>query len=711
MSNQDQKRDAKMKNADSRSYQKHGEDHYGSGRSAHFNRPGSPYPHTSNKAHHHQSNSSQSTAHWSSQGVSKQNTRENAQNKVLLPSMKPIKHNKPSKRTTSIRWAKDLPFPDRKQSTPSWNKTVSSPEVARSATESDSSSSDFHVKQQSFAVSKSFEKTWKKQEVEVVTKRHTTQKGDDKKPDTAAQQPSTTYIPPHLRRINEYVPPHLRMIKTKPDAEVDAPNLESENPNSMSYDADSESDTESIEPSKISTPLTSMALKDLPERQGVQLKSKKSHPSMDVSVEGDTTSSDERGSSRSSTPSDKTDGLICHGFDSASFQAWINNLTADSASSFLDEITDHHHHDVDPANGQLLERIEQPETIVNFEEEKQMRGSMIHRRRDWTSNLFICREIDARKGYMRRRQENLELRSLPARDDEPIQIATKSEVNAVSIAKEKRLLDDCVLRPAQLIDASGCSQIYNAAVADHDHEIVDTVQTSARRFEYMIDECQRERLPFVVAIKQQADLTDAKNWPSLNAYRQYMKWKESMPQEDESTENNICGFAYLKPYERGITGLAGSSSPTVKATVFVGLEHRRGGIGSALIHQLLAQTSILYNSHAIDFKWEGPAAEEDSFNTPDFRKIHRIIAHTMVKSEGEQHSKWVEELMTSFQFEKAGQVSQVYEVDSPHGVEWYDQVVWQHWANKIDTARNAYAGDESECSYDYPGKVQSPNYR
>lgn len=88
-----------------------------------------------------------------------------------------------------------------------------------------------------------------------------------------------------------------------------------------------------------------------------------------------------------------------------------------------------------------------------------------------------------------------------------------------------------------------------------------------------------------------------------------------------------------------------------------------------------------------------------------------IIAHTMLNSEGEQHSKWVEELMTSFQFEKAGQVSQVYEVYSPHGAEWYDQVVWQHWANKIDTARNAYAGDESECSYDYPGKLQSPNYR
>ncbi|KAK6209704.1 hypothetical protein QIS74_11288 [Colletotrichum tabaci] len=708
MSTQDQKRDAKMKTADSRSYRKHDKDHHDGGRSAHFNQPGSHYRRASNKAHHHQSNSSQSTARWSSQGMSERNTGKNAQNKASLSWKKPIRPSEPSKRTTSIRWAKDLPVPDRKRSPPSWNETVSSPEVARAATESDSSISDFHVTQQSFAVSKSSQKTWKKQEVEAVTKRQTTQKGEDKKHDTAAQQPSTTYIPPHLRRINEYVPPHLRMIKTKPDVEVDAQNLEYENPNSMSYDADS--DTESAEPAKSSTPLTPMALKELPERQGVELKSKKSHPSMYVSGAGDTTSSDERGSRRSRTPSDKTDGLMCNGSTSASFQAWINNLPADSASSFLDEITNHHHYDIDPANGQLLERVEQPETIVDYDEEKKMRGSMIHRRRDWTSNLFVYREINVREDYMRRRQENLERRSLPARDDEPIQIATTSNDNEVSIVKEKRLLDDCVLRPAQLIDASGCSQIYNAAVADHDHQIVDTVQTSARRFEYMIDECQREKLPFVVAIKTRADLTDAKNWPSQDAYRQYMTWKKSAPQEDESTENNICGFAYLKPYEKGITGLAGNSSPTVKATVFVGLEHRRGGIGSALIHQLLAQTSILYNNHAIEYKWEDPAAEEDSFNTPDFRKIHRIIAHTMLKSEGEQHSKWVEELMTSFQFEKAGQVSQVYEVDSPHGVEWYDQVVWQHWANKIDTARNAYAGDESECSYDYPGKVQSPNY-
>ncbi|GKT80564.1 acyl-N-acyltransferase [Colletotrichum tofieldiae] len=560
---------------------------------------------------------------------------------------------------------------------------------------------------------RNFEKSQKKRETDTVAKCQVIQNNEDMPSVTAMRQAS----------VAEYIPPHKRSIKPKVNIEVEVPNQEQ--PIITGYYA--KSATESTgghanpraslpEPTKESTPLTPMALRDLSERHGVADKSKKSHPSMDISVDDEVTSSHEYGSSRFSNFFDKTAAYAPSGPASAFFHTWLDTLSADCVTSFLDEVDNHHNYDVDPTNGQLLEKVEQPDTIVDIEEEIRMRPAMLHRRRDWTSNLVIHREITVRRNLMRRQQEEREREcsNLPTQErqsNKNITITSTTKPATVIISNKRKLLADCVLRPAQLDDAKGCAEIYNAAVADHDYQVVDTNPVSAQRFEFVITECQRERLPFVVATKQKVDLSDANNWPSQEAYRQYMKWKESQPQKNEPTENSIYGFGFLKPYERGIGGLTGTASPVVKATVFVHPDHRRGGIGSALLHQLLTQTSILYYGNVVEYKWHDPTTGGDSFRASNFHNVHRIIFHTMVKSEGSQSLEWMGNFMSSFQFEKCGRLNQVYKVDSPHGAEWYDQVVWQHWANKIDSVRTLHAGDESECSYDYPGKSHSPGYR
>ncbi|KAK1974925.1 hypothetical protein LZ30DRAFT_754439 [Colletotrichum cereale] len=434
---------------------------------------------------------------------------------------------------------------------------------------------------------------------------------------------------------------------------------------------------------------------------------------MDVSVDDEATSSHGYRSSRFSDSFEKTVDSFCMGQVSGFFLTWINTPSSDCVTSFLDEVKNHYNHDIDPTNGQLLEKIEQPETIVDIEEEALMKPSMLHRRRDWTSNLVIHREISIRKNLIRRQQEmERERCNQPAQDTqgrEPKENSHVPNTSGASISKEKKLLDGCVLRPAELEDAVGCAEIYNAAVADDDHLTVDTEPVSADRFEVIMEKCRcHYRLPFVVAATQKVDLSDAKNWPSLDAYQQYMRWKQSQPQpeedEDDFDEHRICGFAFLQPYERGIGGYNDTESPAVKATVFVRPDYRRGGIGSALLQHLLTQTSILYCGNGIKYKWEDLLHGDDSFRTSDFRNVHRIIVHTMVKSEGNQSHKWIDDVMTSFQFEQCGRLSQVYRASTPQGFEWYDQIIWQHWANRIDSIRTLYAGDESECSYDYPGK-------
>ncbi|KAK2000586.1 hypothetical protein LX36DRAFT_571975 [Colletotrichum falcatum] len=436
---------------------------------------------------------------------------------------------------------------------------------------------------------------------------------------------------------------------------------------------------------------------------------------MDVSVDDEATSSHEDGSSRFSNSFERTVNHVSVGLLSGFFHTWIDTLSLDCITSFLDEVENHHYHDVDTANGQLLDKIEQPDTIINLEEEALMKTSMLHRRRDWTSNLVIHREIAIRKNLMRRQQEERkrERCSLPSQDTqgwEPKEDRHVANIPIASVSNDKKLPEGCVLRPVRLDDAIGCAEIYNAAVTDHGHQTVDTNPVSAERFEYIIRQCMYEKLPFVVATVQKVDLSDAKKWPSLDAYRQYMRWRQSQPEENEPTEKSICGFAFLRPYERGIGGLSGTASPSVKATVFVRPDRRRGGIGSALMHQLLTQASILYYGNGVKYKWEDPHHGDDSFRTLGFRIAHRIIVHTMAKSEGDHSLKWMDNFMASFRFEQSGRLSQVYRIETPNGVEWYDQIVWQHWANKIEGVRTPlYADDESECSYDYPGKPHVPD--
>ncbi|KAK1510352.1 uncharacterized protein CCOS01_15183 [Colletotrichum costaricense] len=697
-----------------------------------ISRVDSPYPWSSVGLYPQEAGSARFTFYPPSPAVAVSSANGKAQAAALSSSSPSGKLTQPIERSTSIRWVMNLPVPQRRLTPPAFlNNPTSSPGARRISFEFntrrapggdiynaglENADYDYLAERRAY-VARSFERTRRQREAKIAAQRSKIQSdADDDENDTMAST---------LRMPSDYIPPHKRLAKTKAKAgakvesKIEDPVTESQGPaTTTSYYAESDTASSTDDASSRvalsgtlnkSAPLTPMALENLPERMGVTTKSKKSHSSWDVSNNGRASSGQDRedsnGVARSET---KVTGT-------PSFITWLYTLDGPLVTSFLDENQDHHHHDVSTDTGKLIDRIEQPPTKADIMDEKNMTPEMIQRRREWTSNLLVHREIMVRQNIAIRQRLQEEERAhhemaiLRDRDyKKDAASPTKMKTVVAPTLDESSRLADCVLRPAQPSDAGACAEMYNLAVGK-DPLVTDTYPVSVERFEYIMIECKRQKLPFIVATTKTTDLKDPGNWPSRDAYRQYMKWMQSQPVKVSSPETTVYGFAYLRPYETGIGGLTGNATPTVKATIFVHPEHRRGRIGSALLHQLLSQVSILYHGF-VECQWADPKAGEDAFYKPDFRNIHRVVVHTMAQSEGGQGLKWMDDFMSSFQFEKAGRLNQVYKVKQPHGADWYDQVIWQHWANKIP-CKTFYVADDSECSYDYPGKRHSPGAR
>ncbi|KAF4783120.1 hypothetical protein HER10_EVM0006383 [Colletotrichum scovillei] len=706
----------------------HDEEHRGEG----ISRVDSPYPWSSIGLYPQEAGSARFTFYPPSPAVIVSSANGKAQATALSSSSPSGKLTQPIKRSTSIRWAMNLPVPQRRLTPPAFlNDPTSSPEARRISFEFntrrapggdiysaglENADYDYLAERRAY-VARSFERTRRQREAKIAAQRLKIQSDADD--DENNMMAATLPMP------SDYIPPHKRLAKTKAKAgakgesKIEDPVTESQEPaTTTSYYAESDTASSTDDGSsrvplsgtlKKSAPLTPMALENLPERMGVTTKSKKSHSSWDVSNNDRASSGQDREDNNAVARSEaKVTGT-------PSFLTWLYTLDGPLVTSFLNENQDHHYHDVSTDTGKLIEHIEQPPTKADIVDEKNMTPEMIQRRREWTSNLLVHREIMVRQNMAIRQRLQEEERAhhemaiLRDRDyKRDAASPTKMKTAVAPILDENSRLADCVLRPAQPSDAEACAEMYNLAVGK-DPLVTDTYPVSVERFEYIMIECKRQKLPFIVATTKTTDLTDPGNWPSRDAYRQYMKWMQSQPTKVSSPETTVYGFAYLRPYETGIGGLTGNATPTVKATIFVHPEHRRGRIGSALLHQLLSQVSILYHGF-VECQWADPKAGEDAFYKPDFRNIHRVVVHTMAQSEGGQGLKWMDDFMSSFQFEKAGRLNQVYKVKQPHGADWYDQVIWQHWANKIP-CKTFYVADDSECSYDYPGKRHSPGAR
>ncbi|GKT47871.1 uncharacterized protein ColSpa_08052 [Colletotrichum spaethianum] len=132
-------------------------------------------------------------------------------------------------RTTSIRWAKNLPIPDRRLSPSSVNNLTSSPKARRAAFQYNDSdindepkfSTQDHAKyvagQRAYVVDANFEETQKKRVDETVSDRQAIQKDEeDMNPVASINQAPAA----------EYIPPHKRSIKPKPKIDIEVPSQE-----------------------------------------------------------------------------------------------------------------------------------------------------------------------------------------------------------------------------------------------------------------------------------------------------------------------------------------------------------------------------------------------------------------------------------------------------------------------------------------------------
>ncbi|KAK2729195.1 hypothetical protein CKAH01_10402 [Colletotrichum kahawae] len=572
------------------------------------------------------------------------------------------KVNEPSQRT-SIRWDKNLPLPDRKSPTSPASKIPSSPE----------SPDPIPQKNRNFSCGSDFLLTRGHERYFLArqTEEQDFQEEANSTTSNAPQRGGSLHTDSEMAYSDYSRGPSAFGRPTAPITRVF---------------------NEEVERAQ----LTQTALQSVPNgEQHTGRDSSNSRSSWDVSVDG-RSSNDGSVSSR-----------VAPFTHSPIVEQWIQDTPTGIVFSLSDCARDDWEYEfgIDPETGDVMEEVKQPNTMIDCDEEGKMSQNWIHRRRGMTSNALVYKEIDVRAKIMKR-QEQERIKNRARKTVKQIQDQAVGRLPQPKEAEKHKvqLLTDYTLRPASLSDSNGCAKTYNLAVTAQE-PLSDSTNVSTQHFESIFRECVKEKLPFVIATQTSVDLRDPKNWPSRAAHRQYMQQfqhlLENQPKNDEAT---ICGFGFLVPYEKGLSLTTGAAADTAKVVVFVHPGHRRNGVGSALLHRLLSQTSLMFHGHA-QYEWRDPDAVDDGFHRPDFKPIHRIVMHVMVQGKDDK-LQWMNKFMKSFQFEPSGRLNQVYKVEKPNGIDWYDQAVWVHWAKNDGNGRTFYA--ESECSYDYPGKSHSP---
>ncbi|KAI2630753.1 hypothetical protein GGR54DRAFT_648308 [Hypoxylon sp. NC1633] len=220
------------------------------------------------------------------------------------------------------------------------------------------------------------------------------------------------------------------------------------------------------------------------------------------------------------------------------------------------------------------------------------------------------------------------------------------------------------VRPAVIGDMSQVAKIYNSDVS-HSYSVPDKEKVCVAKFKQLFNDCQQEKLPFLVVVKggYQSDFADGK----------YI----------------IAGFAVLDVATRGIGGsYTTQSARHGKIILVVHRDLRLKSVGSVLLDSMLFIVSDLYQVRR-GYQFKNPCRDRRYVRASrnkrkwNYVDMEFVIPSVILGPNGPtKEFEGVESFLTGFNMKLVSHDKKLYEDDRCRG-KWLDKLTFRHQCRPI----------------------------
>lgn len=330
----------------------------------------------------------------------------------------------------------------------------------------------------------------------------------------------------------------------------------------------------------------------------------------------------------------------------------------------------HYYCDVDTATGELLPPLKHPRTLPapmnRFDDSEPYR-------KDRTSEDLIMEKV-ARNPASKSRKK-----SLPQKAYQDAILAVEEDLRRKPMrpmmGHQYPVAEAVSFRPAVGADMGAVTKIYNEEVMGAGM-VPDSSPVPAGHLQQILQVCQANMKPFVVAMKNANRLADVSNWPDRMAFEDWMRLKRVQGEPVDKEE--VVGFAFLSPFDYGIWANEGNARYSVRIRCFVSPKHRRHGIGRALVDLMLQMTVTGYTAKC-DLDWKHDKHSQ-VFNRKAFeneKKYHRIFIEVYFKNRGDPAVEGMKILLENqLGFMPMGHILGGYKTERGEDSIFLDKMIW-----------------------------------
>lgn len=368
-------------------------------------------------------------------------------------------------------------------------------------------------------------------------------------------------------------------------------------------------------------------------------------------------------------------------------RAWVKDVPAKIETHFLGLSPDHHLCDVDTSSGELLAPIQQPPTTRN--DDPSMPEKMRFRQLNMTAQLSLRQQSSkwTQRAKQSERREKEFMLYHPPPNLQPVKPEDLKRI--MELTNKRKLKIACHVRPAKPDDLEQIMGIYNWEV-EHGIQALDNNLLSLKDFQEVFKLSQTLQTPFVVVIQgSSAEAMKRKEAITQKVIpRPYQGWPTGPYSQPASgpVQETVLGFGFVSLQ---LPGLAGDVQNNVsgrfcgKLNIYIHNEHRRKGIGRAVLHRLAFCTSDQIESEEF-YEWFD-VTNSSIYGTAKLspRKYSRTYVEVASKGQKDENIKWYTNLLSSeFRFFYIGCMDQGRKRGFGHEGIWLDNIIFQHDCNE-----------------------------